>query len=102
MPTANVDYVYVCRTHRVPTFPWLFPSPCITSVIFLHNLRNLLQSLSSFSSFLHFYLPQTPKPIHFLKAYDKSYSTMNKEHKYKDKDNDKDKDAKGMTETIAV
>ena len=46
---------------------------------------------------LHFYLPQTPKPIHFLKAYDNSYSKMNKEHKYKDKDeykdNDKDKDA---------
>ena len=35
---------------------------------------------------LHFYLPQTPKPIHFLKAYDNSYSKMNKEHKYKDKD----------------
>ena len=38
--TANVDSVNVCRTHRVPTFPWLFPSPCITSVISLHNLRN--------------------------------------------------------------
>ena len=25
----------------------------------------------------HFYLPHTPKPIHFLKAYDNSYSKMN-------------------------
>ena len=31
-------------------------------------------------------MPQTPKPIHFLKAYDISYSKMNKENKYKDKD----------------
>ena len=40
MPTANVDYVYVCRTHRVPTYIWLFSRitsviPRITSVIFL-------------------------------------------------------------------
>ena len=48
---------------------------------------------------VHFYFPQTPKPIHFLKAYDNSYSKMKKEHKYKDEDeykdndNDKDKDA---------
>ena len=32
-------------------------------------------------------LPQTPKPIHILKAYDNSYSKMKKEHKCKDKDN---------------
>ena len=70
-----------CRTHRVPTYPWLFP-PSITSVIFLHNLHNLL--LQSLSSFLHFYLPQTPQPIHFPKAYDNSYSKTNREHKYKD------------------
>ena len=44
-------------------------------------------------------LAPDPKPIHFLKAYDNSYSKMNREHKYKDKDkdeykdNDKDKDA---------
>ena len=40
----------------------------------------------------HFYLPHTPKPIHFLKAYDNSYSKMNIEHKYKDKDEYKDND----------
>ena len=54
----------------------------------------------------HFYLPQTLKPIHFLKAYDSSYSKMNKEHKYKDKDeykdNDKDKGAKRITESLTV
>ena len=49
---------------------------------------------------LHFYLPQTPKPIHFLKAYDNSYSKMNREHKYKDKD--KDKDAEKITESLTV
>ena len=46
--------------------------------------------------------PTPPKPIHFQKAYDNSYSKMNKEHKYKDKDeckdNDKDKDAERTTE----
>ena len=47
-----------------------------TSCFFLLLLL-LLQSLSSSSSFPHFYLPQTPKPIHFLKAYDNSYSKMN-------------------------
>ena len=55
---------------------------------------------------LHFYFPHTPKPIHFLKAYDNSYSKMNKEHKYKDKDeykdNDKDKDAERITESLTV
>ena len=44
--------------------------------------------------------------IHFLKAYDNSYSKMNKEHKYKDKDeykdNDKDKDVERMTESLTV
>ena len=40
----------------------------------------------------HFYLPPTPKPIHFLKDYDKSYSKMNREHKYNDKDEYKDND----------
>ena len=55
-------------------------------------LRLLLQSLSSSSSFPHFYLPQTPQPIHFPKAYDNSYSKTNREHKYKDKDEYKDND----------
>ena len=55
-----------------------------TSCFFL--LLLLLQSLSSSSSFPHFYLPQTPQPIHFPKAYDNSYSKTNREHKYKDKD----------------
>ena len=66
----------------------------------------LLQSLSSSSSFPHFYLPQTPQPIHFLKAYDNSYSKTNREHKYKDKDeykdNDKDKDTERTTESLSV
>ena len=51
-------------------------------------------------------LPHTPKPIHFLKAYDNSYSKMNREHKYKDKDeykdNNKDKDAERITESLIV
>ena len=51
-------------------------------------------------------LAKTPKPIPFLKAYDNSYSKMNKEHKYKDKDeykdNDKDKDAERITESLTV
>ena len=50
--------------------------------------------------------PGHPKPIHFLKAYDNSYSKMNWEHKYKDKDeykdNDKDKDAERITESLTV
>ena len=51
-------------------------------------------------------MPQTPKPIHFLKNYDNSYLKMNREHKYKDKDeykdNDKDKDAERITESLTV
>ena len=73
---------------------------------FLLLLLLLLQSLSSSSSFPHFYLPQTPQPIHFLKAYDNSYSKTNREHKYKDKDedkeNDKDKDGERITESLTV
>ena len=50
--------------------------------------------------------PTTPKPIHFQKAYDNSYSKMNKEHKYKDKDeykdNDKDKDVERTTESLTM
>merc|ERR1712012_1194972 len=38
--------------------------------------------------------------IHFLKAYDNSYSKMKKEGEYKD--NDKDKDAKRITESLTV
>ena len=53
---------------------------------------------------------QTPKPIHFLKACDESYSKIKKEHKYKDKDeykdndkdNDKDKDTERITESLTV
>ena len=30
----------LCRTHRVRTYPWHFPPPHITSVIFSYNLRN--------------------------------------------------------------
>ena len=45
-----------------------------------------------------------PKPMHFLKAYDNSYSKMNKEHKYKNKDeykeNDKDKDLKRINNSV--
>ena len=51
-------------------------------------------------------LAPDPKPIHFRKAYDNSYSKMNKEHKYKDKDeykdNDEDKDAERITESLTV
>ena len=72
-----------------------------TSCFFLLLLL-LLQSLSSSSSFHHFYLLETSQPIHFLKAYENSYSNTNREHKYKDKDeckdNDKDKDAERTTE----
>ena len=71
-------------------------------LLLLLLLLLLLQSLSSSSSFPHFYLPQTPQPIHFLKAYDNSYSKTNREHKYKDKDeykdNDKDKDTEKVPE----
>ena len=73
---------------------------------FCFFLLLLLQSLSSSSSFPHFYLPQTPQPIHFPKAYDNSYSKTNREHKYKDKDeykdNDKDKDTERITESLTV
>ena len=75
-------------------------------LLLLLLLLLLLQSLSSSSSFPHFYLPQTPQPIHFLKAYDNSYSKTNREHKYKDKDeykdNDKDKDTERTTESLSV
>ena len=50
--------------------------------------------------------------IHFLKAYDNSYSKMNREHKYTDKDEykdkdkdeykDNDKDAERITESLTV
>ena len=57
-------------------------------------------------SFTSSFFSQAPKPIHFLNAYDNSYSKMNKEHKYKDKDeykdNDKDKDAEKITESLLV
>ena len=50
--------------------------------------------------------PRPPKPKNFVKAYDNSYSKINKEHKYKDqdeyKDNDKDKDAERITESLTV
>ena len=42
---------------------------------------------------------QTPKPTHFLKAYDNNSSKMEKDHIYKDTDNYKDKDAEKITET---
>ena len=81
------------------------PIPGIFLLLLLLLLL-LLQSLSSSSSFPHFYLPQTPQPIHFLKAYDNSYSKTNREHKYKDKDeykdNDKDKDTERTTESLSV
>ena len=51
-------------------------------------------------------MPQTPKPIHILKAYGNGYSKMKKEQKckYKDdyKDYDKEKDAKRIIETLGV
>ena len=51
-------------------------------------------------------MPQTPKPIHILKAYDNSYSKMKKEQKCKDeddyKDYDKEKDGKRIIETLGV
>ena len=59
------------------------PTSCFFLLLLLLLLL-LLQSLSSSSSFPHFYLPQTPQPIHFPKAYDNSYSKTNREHKYKD------------------
>ena len=34
MFTSNVDHSYICRTDQRPTYPWHFPSPYITSVIF--------------------------------------------------------------------
>ena len=69
--------------------------------------HSLTQSCFDFSDFsVHC------KPIHFLKAYDNSYSKTAKEHKYKDKDDykdkdkdkekEKDKDAKTMTGTLTV
>ena len=67
--------------------------PC--SVVWL--VVRLLSRYGNTSSNLTSSCPTPPKPIHFLKAYDDSYSKMNKEYKYKDKDeykdNDKDKDA---------
>ena len=51
-------------------------------------------------------LATDPKPIHFLKAYDDSYSKKNREYKYKDKDeykdNDKNKDTERTTESLSV
>ena len=40
--------------------------------------------------------------MHFLKAYDDSYSKMNIEHKYKDEYEDNDKDAERLTESLTV
>ena len=56
MPTANVDYVYVCRTHRVPTYIWLFPR--ITSVI--PRITSVNSPVSDFTSFklIHHFHPR--------------------------------------------
>ena len=117
--------LYVCKCLPFSTHVWEKPLTCLfppelsvtnklfvgpigyrpTSCFFLLLLLLLLlllQSLSSSSSFHHFYLHETSQPIHFLKAYDNSYSKTNREHKYKDKDeckdNDKDKDAERTPE----
>ena len=59
---------------------------------------------------LHIWQSHAPKPIHFLKARDKSYSKTATWHKYKDNDNykyedkdkDKDEDAKTIPGTLTV
>ena len=51
-----------CRTHRVPTYPWLF--------------LLLLGPVSDFYSkslIYHIQASGSPQPIHFLKAHDVSY-----------------------------
>ena len=94
------------RDSRVPRRPERGRRVGGLVLLLLLLLLLLLQSLSFSSSFHHFYLLQTSKPIHFLKAYEKSYSNTNSEHKYKDKyeykDNDKDKDTERTTESLSV
>ena len=43
--------------------------PCLVGCSFVPPWWHLTKS--------HFYLPHDPKPLHFLKAYDNSYSKMN-------------------------
>ena len=89
----------VCATERL-FVPDMFPDMdraiyIDTDLIFMRFLDKLLISavhgLMVTSSPPPILLAPDPKPIHFRKAYDNSYSKMNKEHKYKDKDEYKDK-----------
>ena len=61
-----------CRTHRVPTYPWLF--------LLLLLLLLLLGPVSDFDSqslIYHIQASGSPQPIHFLKAHDVSYPNTN-------------------------
>ena len=50
---------YVCRTHRVPTYPWYFPSPPSSSPVSDFYYKCLIYHIQASGS---------PQPIHFLKA----------------------------------
>ena len=83
--------------HWLSTTQWVALSFLVSCLLSRH--RDIRPNLTSTC-------PRPPKPIHFQKAYDNSYSKMNREHKCKDKDkyNDKDKDkiAERITESLTV
>ena len=54
----------VCRTHRVPTYPWYFPPPSSSSrPVSDYYYKCLIYRIQALGS---------PQPIHFLKAHDVS------------------------------
>ena len=51
---------YDCRTHRVPTYPWYFPSS---------SSRPVSDYYYKYLIFYHIQAWGSPQPIHFLKAH---------------------------------
>ena len=96
------------QTHTFSESSWqeLFKDGNVTQIQRQWQLQIRRQRQRQRDWKLHFQQSHAPKPIHFLKAYVKSYSKTATWHKYKDKDNykyeDKDKDAKTITGILTV
>ena len=61
----NSNKTNICRTHRVPTYPWYF--------LLLLLLLGPVSDFYSKSLIYHIQASGSPQPIHFLKAHDVSY-----------------------------
>ena len=60
---------YDCRTHRVPTYPWYFPSPSSSSS---SSSPRPVSNYYYNCLIYHTQASGSPQPIHFLKAHDVS------------------------------